>query len=109
ARVFGHFMQQADFRITPFVSGVTPAYGLPGTTAVLSGMGFGPDPGPGNRATVLNRLRMGGRSTVPESDIVSWTDAAISFRVPLSVPQPLSGVLMVESGNVSSNTVCFRV
>jgi hypothetical protein len=81
--------------ITPAISSVTPASGLPGTSVTISGSGFGAAQGNG-------QVWLGTAAAV----VQSWSDTQIVAQVGAGAA---SGSAQVLQNNVMSNRVAFTV
>ncbi len=100
---------QAAVAVAPAITSLSPHFGAVGTQVTISGSGFGADPGPGNRGSASNRVLIDGRGTVPDANVLSWSDTAIVFKVPVDRAVPISGAVRVQAAGVSSGLACFRV
>ena len=96
-----------DIALTPIPSIQTLSLGSgqPGTVMTILGTNFGPDPGPGQRATEATHVSFGG-AILPEDDIPSWSDTAITVITPSS---STGGAVSVTVQGESSNVVFFVV
>jgi photosystem II stability/assembly factor-like uncharacterized protein len=88
------------------VYAVSPESGPSGTLVTISGANFGPDPGPGNRSTLLNHVILAGKQ-MPDASVLSWSNTSIQVDVPddpgLFPQGPEIGPVMVTAGGTDSN------
>ncbi len=96
-----------DIALTPIpsIQTLSPGFGQPGTTVTIQGANFGPDPGPGQRATETTHVSFGG-VILPKDNILSWSDTAITIIIPSS---PTGGAISVTVQGESSNVIFFVV
>jgi len=87
----------------PSIQTLSPGSGQPGTVVTILGTNFGPDPGPGQRATETTHVSFGG-VILPEANILSWNDTAITIIVPSSLT---GGAVSVTVQGENSNVVFF--
>lgn len=83
----------------PLLVSLAPNPVAPGQTVVLSGSGYGADPGAGNRSTDSHHVLLAGLR-VGDGDVLSWSDSEVSVRVPAGAA---SGLVHLVSDSVASN------
>ena len=88
------------------ITSIVPGAGLPGSTITINGTNFGFDPGAQLRSTAANFISFG-TARVPNADVVSWSDTAITLRVP-SISLGIAAV-QVRATNRESNFYPFNV
>jgi len=101
----------------PYISGLEPRSGPPGTLVTITGINFGLDRGtaraefawiPGDRTKILPDLGRGDMLPALEynQDYVSWEDREVRVRVPDGAS---SGSLRVVTDKGESNSIYFEV
>lgn len=96
-----------DIALTPIpsIEMLSPGSGQPGTVVTILGANFGPDPGPSRRAAETTHVSFGS-AILPEDNILSWSDTAITIIAPSSLA---GGAVSVTVQGESSNVVFFVV
>jgi len=88
----------------PNINNLDVASQYTGNDVTINGMNFGADPGSGNRSTTTNNVTLTGPTTVtiPDDHILSWSDLAILFKIPLGT-SPGTYAVTVTAGSWTSN------
>ena len=92
-----------SFQLENYLSGIT-ALGM-GTywSVTINGTSLGNDPGALQRSTILEHVSLDG-TWVPYDQVLSWSNNAITIRVPYGTPE---GQITVTSNGYESNSVTF--
>jgi hypothetical protein len=105
ASVFDSASTETLAWVGPVLSGLSTNVVHRGDKLVLSGRGFGSDPGPDNRGSATNNVTLGGR-IVPTSLVTAWSDTTIQLMVPSDAT---SGQVFVVAAGTASNELEINV
>ena len=86
---------------SPVLLAIEPASGPPCSHGIITGQSFGPTVG------AVKFAPSGGAEV--DFEVVSWSDAQISFRVPAGTPLGLGQVKVVRSDAEETSTVAFTI
>lgn len=97
---------------TPVISSISPASAGPGDTVVINGQNFGAAQGNGYVLFSDNGVNWGQPGDVAEFQLINWSSAQISFRVPVKdtngyqiTPGTTANISVTNGGTLTSNTI----
>jgi hypothetical protein len=92
----------------PTITGISPASGPAGTTGVvISGTGFGADPGATNRGTLTENVRFNG-NILDSANVTAWGDTSITITIPL-YSDGTYNVTVTNDSKISNNDQTFTI
>jgi photosystem II stability/assembly factor-like uncharacterized protein len=90
----------APFTVNVQITNATPNPMTGGNTVTITGSGFGPDPGAGNRGSVADNVTLAG-TLLPDANVTSWSESQIQFTVPDTINPSTGWTLQVTRGGSS--------